>query len=66
MSTAQQAYDVLDRLDASGDRCTVAYQLADGTTRSIEGTMSTTEARVAVAVAADLGATRTTIGRFDS
>ena len=26
MSTAQQAYDVLDRLEASGDRCTVAYQ----------------------------------------
>lgn len=63
---AQQAYDVLDRLEASGDRCTVAYELAGGITRSIEGTMSAAEARTAVAVATDLGATRITINRFDS
>lgn len=62
---SQELAATLDRLERSEDKVLVAFELG-GTTHSIPGTMTVEEARVALATADGLGATRLSVRRFDA
>lgn len=64
VTTFATTTELLDRLEASGDRVQVAYDV-NGRTVSVEGTMSVPEARVSIDVALSLGATRVSVRRFE-
>lgn len=61
----QELATTLDRLEVSGDKVLVAFELS-GQTHSIPGTMTVEEARVALSTADGLGATRLSVRRFES
>lgn len=60
----QQAMKMLDLMEASGDKVTLAY-VVNGQTKSLEGTFTPAEARVSIDVAESIGATAVSVGRFE-